>query len=95
MPCGRPISRRFKVSSWRRSALSETSIDVAAMKQRMISSAARAVVLADSSKFRHPAFCDVCAATEVHAIVTDSGIADIDRRRLEEAGVEVIVAGNS
>ncbi len=72
--------------------LSETSIDVAAMKQRMISSAGRAVVLADSSKFRHPAFCDVCAATAVQTIVTDAGIADADRGRLEDAGVEVMVA---
>jgi DeoR family transcriptional regulator, aga operon transcriptional repressor len=72
--------------------LSETSIDVAAMKQRMIANAARAVVLADASKFRHPAFCDVCAAADVHAIVTDSGIVAADRERLAEAGVELIVA---
>jgi DeoR family transcriptional regulator of aga operon len=75
--------------------LSETSIDVAAMKRRMISNAARAVVLADSSKFRHPAFCDVCAVTEVQAIVTDSGLAEAERQRLADAGVEVKVAGDS
>lgn len=71
--------------------LSETSIDVSAIKRRMISNAERAVVLADSSKFRHPAFCDVCNIAEVHAVVTDSGIADADRRRIQDAGVEVIV----
>lgn len=71
--------------------LSETSIDVSAMKQRMISSAARAIVLADSSKFRHPAFCDVCAVTAVHAVVTDAGIADAERQRLLDFGVEVVV----
>ncbi len=72
--------------------LSETSIDLAAMKQRMIASAARAVVLADSSKFRHPAFCDVCSAADVHTIITDSGIGQADRERLAEAGVELIIA---
>ena len=72
--------------------LSETSIDVAAMKRRMISSAGRAVVLADSSKLRHPAFCDVCPATEVQTIVTDSAITEGDRRRLEDTGVEIVIA---
>jgi len=73
--------------------LSETSIDLAAMKQRMIASARRAIVLADSSKFSHPAFCDVCLAGEVHAIVTDEGIGPRDREQLAEAGVELIIAG--
>jgi DeoR family transcriptional regulator of aga operon len=72
--------------------LSETSIDLAAMKRRMIDSAARAIVLADSSKFRHPAFCDVCGAEAVQAIVTDGGIGDADRGRLADAGVELIIA---
>jgi DeoR family transcriptional regulator of aga operon len=58
----------------------------------MISSAARAVVLADSSKFRHPAFCDVCAVTEVQCVITDSGLAEGERQRLVDAGVEVLIA---
>jgi len=72
--------------------LSETSIDLAAMKRRMIVNAARAVVLADSSKFRHPAFCDVCAASEIQTLITDGDIGPRDREMLAEAGVEVIVA---
>jgi len=75
--------------------LSETSIDVSAMKRRMISCAARAVLLADSSKFRHPAFCDVCDVTEVHTVVTDSGLADSERQRLTDAGVEVTVVSDT
>jgi len=72
--------------------LSETQIDLAAMKRRMIDCATRAVVLADSTKFNHPAFCDVCAAAEIDTIVTDAAIADADRDRLVEAGVEVVIA---
>lgn len=75
--------------------LSETSIDVSAMKRRMISSAARAVLLADSSKFRHPAFCDVCEVTEVHAVITDSGLAEAERQRLVDAGVEVMIVDDT
>jgi DeoR family transcriptional regulator of aga operon len=71
--------------------LSETSIDLSAMKQRMIACATRSVVLADSSKFRHPAFCDVCDVTAVHTVITDSGLAESERLRLAESGVEVII----
>lgn len=72
--------------------LSETSIDLAAMKRRMLSSAARAVVLADSTKFKHPAFCDVCAAANVRTIITDKAIGPADRDAMVDIGVEVIVA---
>ena len=71
--------------------LSETSIEVAAMKRQMISSATRAVVLADSSKFRHPAFCDVAEARSVQAVITDTGIDEDEERRLTDLGVEVIM----
>ena len=73
--------------------LSETSIDLAAMKRRMLLCAAHTVVLADSSKFRHPAFCDVCAAAEVRTIITDAGITASDHRQLTDAGVAVEVTG--
>ena len=72
------------------SRLSDTSIDLAAMKRRMIASAARVIVLADSSKFRHPAFCDVVPFTEVDAIITDSYLGEEDRLAVAEAGVELI-----
>jgi DeoR family transcriptional regulator of aga operon len=70
--------------------LSDTSIDLAAMKRRMIASAARVIVLADSSKFRHPAFCDVVPLSDIDAIVTDSDLGEDDRRAVAEAGVELI-----
>jgi DeoR family transcriptional regulator, aga operon transcriptional repressor len=72
--------------------LSETSIDVAAIKRRMLASATHSVLLADSTKFQHPAFCDVCSAADLRSIITDAGIAAADRDRLTQAGVEVIVA---
>lgn len=72
--------------------LSETSVDLSAMKRRMLHCAAQTVVLADASKFKHPAFCDVCAAADVQMIVTDAEIAAHDRQHLIDAGVNVIVA---
>lgn len=72
--------------------LSETSIEVAAMKRRMIESAARVIVLADSSKFAHPAFCDVCGFDQIDVVITDAGVEPAAQAALREAGVEVIVA---
>ncbi len=71
--------------------LSETSIDLAAMKRRMIANSSRVVVLADSSKFGHPAFCDVASVSEINTIITDSGIEASQEQALADAGVEVIV----
>jgi DeoR family transcriptional regulator of aga operon len=72
--------------------LSDTSIDLAAMKRRMIASASRVIVLADSSKFRHPAFCDVAPLSDIDAIVTDSYLGDEHRHAVADAGVELIEA---
>lgn len=54
--------------------LTETSLEVAAMKQAMMAAARRVTVLADSSKFTTPSFCTICDVSQVHEIVTDDGI---------------------
>lgn len=55
--------------------LTETSLEVAAMKRAMITAARRVIVLADSSKFTAPSFCTICDVADIHEIVTDDGIA--------------------
>ncbi|MFO1035676.1 MAG: DeoR/GlpR family DNA-binding transcription regulator [Geminicoccaceae bacterium] len=80
------------IHSLARGRLSETAIEVVAIKRRMIESAARVVVLADSSKFSHPAFCDVCELNRISMVVTDSGIAGDARALLEEQGVALAIA---
>jgi DeoR family transcriptional regulator of aga operon len=74
------------------SRLSETSIEVAAMKRRMIDCAARVIVLADSSKFALPAFCDVCGLERIDVIVSDSGLDEKSQAMVRDAGVELIIA---
>lgn len=54
--------------------------------------AARLVVLADSTKFAEARSLVVFPLSEVDVFVTDEGISDGDRRMLEEAGVEVLIA---
>lgn len=51
----------------------ETGLEVAVMKQRMINAAKRVIVLADSSKFGPASFCEICRISEVHEVITDSG----------------------
>ena len=74
------------------SQLSDTSIDLATVKRSMVESAAHTVVLVDSSKFKHPAFCNVCDLRDVQTIITDAGISPIDQDRFKDAGIELIVA---
>jgi len=54
--------------------LTETTLEIAAMKRAMISAARKVIVLADSSKFRTPAFATICEATMIDEIITDDGI---------------------
>jgi len=51
--------------------ITDTSIEIAAMKRAMIRAARRVVLLADSSKLQLPAFCTICELCEIHALVTD------------------------
>jgi DeoR family fructose operon transcriptional repressor len=50
------------------------------------------VVLADSSKVGAEAPLRFADLSDVDLLVTDDGIADADRRALEQAGLEVVVA---
>ena len=79
------------IHSLARQRLTETSLEVAGMKQRMIDSAAHVVVLADSSKFVHVAFCEVCPLTRVHTVVTDTELAAAHRNSLAELEIETIL----
>ncbi|HEY4252800.1 MAG TPA: DeoR/GlpR family DNA-binding transcription regulator [Roseomonas sp.] len=67
--------------------LTETSLEVAAMKRAMIAAARRTLVLADSSKFGPPSFCTICDLSEVDAIVTDAGLAAAHQEALRGLNV--------
>ena len=71
--------------------LTETSLDVAAMKRAMIAAARKTTVLADSSKFTAPSFCTICSLTELHEVITDQGIDPAQLANLRALGVTVRV----
>ena len=71
--------------------LSETSIDVSMTKKKMIESAARVVILIDSSKFEHPAFFEVGGLDDIDVVITDEGITPEVRVMIEDSETELVI----
>ena len=66
--------------------------DEAASKRAIIACARRTVVLADSSKIGVETAVRFATLDGVDVLVTDSDIEAADRRALEQAGIEVVIA---
>ncbi|TGD86688.1 DeoR/GlpR transcriptional regulator [Mycolicibacterium sp. CH28] len=58
-----------------------------------IQQAARTVLVADSSKIGKVTFARICGPDMINTLVTDSGIAEVDRSAAEARNLEVIAAG--
>lgn len=63
------------------------------LEKAMIRIAKKVVVVAESHKFGKRAFVRYAKPEDIDVVVTDNGLSDIDRKTLEEQGVEVIIAG--
>lgn len=75
-----------------RHGLSTPDSDEAAVKRAMVGSANYVVAVADSSKVGQEQFVSFAAVSSVDTLITDAEIADADRLRFTEQGVEVVVA---
>lgn len=64
----------------------------AAVNRLMAKRAGRAVLVADASKIDRRAFAAIGAASMFPTIITDASVTQDQRRRLEDAGYEVIIA---
>ena len=64
-------------------------------EKAMLSSADRAIVVADSSKFGKVSLSRLCGLHEVHAVVTDSSLNSKWKEHLALAGTEVVLAAPS
>ncbi|MFD1161407.1 DeoR/GlpR family DNA-binding transcription regulator [Hwangdonia seohaensis] len=71
--------------------LSTTSLEEAQLNQKMLASAQKTIVLADSSKFGKKSFAKICNLNAIDEIITDSGISSTIKKKLEEKGVKVTV----
>ncbi|MBV8256096.1 MAG: DeoR/GlpR transcriptional regulator [Chitinophaga sp.] len=66
-----------------------TNIMEAHLNQKMMATAQKTIVLADSSKFGKRGFGRICGMEEVDEIITDKGIPEHVVKQLEDAGVKV------
>jgi DeoR family transcriptional regulator, aga operon transcriptional repressor len=72
--------------------LSTPNAEEAHLNQIMIKIAKKVIVVADSRKFERRRFAFIGPISDVDVVITDSGIKEEDKKRLENSGVEVIVA---
>ncbi len=72
--------------------ITTTDVCEADLNKEMMRIAQKCIVLADSSKFRRRGFSKIANIEEVDIIITDAGIPDSIARRIEEMGIELIIA---
>jgi DeoR family transcriptional regulator of aga operon len=68
------------------------NIDEAHLNSIMISIAKEVILVTDSSKFKRKSLAFICTIDKIKTVVTDHHVPEDDRKRLEEAGVEVLIA---
>jgi DeoR family transcriptional regulator of aga operon len=69
-----------------------TSLEEAMLNKKMMGSAQKVIVLADSSKFNRKGFGKICMLSEVDLIITDSGLNKNIQQDILDAGVELHIA---
>jgi DeoR family transcriptional regulator of aga operon len=68
------------------------NIEEAYFNEIMIKISKEVIVVCDSSKFLRRSLAYICGIDKIHTVVTDNGIPDEERKRLEDAGIKVIIA---
>lgn len=71
--------------------MTESHEEEAELKRALLGNAKRTVLLCDHSKIGKTAFCKVCDASGLSAIVTDTPLPTQDAALLAEKGVEILV----
>lgn len=69
--------------------LTTTHLEEAQLNQKMLSSAQKTIVLADSSKFGKKSFARICGMEQIDEIITDNGISSAAQAKLEDMGIVV------
>lgn len=72
--------------------ITTTDVREADLNKEMMRIAQKSIVLADSTKFRRRGFSKIANIEDVDIIITDAGIPDSIARRIEEMGIELIIA---
>ncbi len=72
--------------------LTTSNMMEAHLNAKMIKSVQKTIVLADSKKFGRKGFGKICEIDDIDVVITDPEISEIYRMKLEERGIEVIIA---
>jgi DeoR family transcriptional regulator, aga operon transcriptional repressor len=67
------------------------NVEEARLNEVMIEISKEVILLVDSSKFKVRSLAFICPINKVHKVITDSSIFLDDRKRLEDAGIEVTI----
>jgi len=68
------------------------NIDEAHFCESMIKVSREVIVVCDSSKFLRRSLAIISTISSIHYVITDNGIPPEDKKRLEDAGIQVIIA---
>jgi DeoR family transcriptional regulator, aga operon transcriptional repressor len=68
------------------------NIEEAYFNEIMIKISKYAIVVCDSSKFSRRSLAFICSLDKIHCVITDDRIPEEDKKRLEDAGIKVIIA---
>jgi DeoR family transcriptional regulator of aga operon len=68
------------------------NIDEAHLNGIMIEITKEVILVTDSSKFKRKSLAFICGLDKIKKVVTDKGIEQDDKKRLEDAGIEVLIA---
>jgi DeoR/GlpR family transcriptional regulator of sugar metabolism len=71
----------------------DTTVVEVPVKRAMIKAGEKVVLLADAAKFPGHGMAKVCGPEELDVVVTNEPVDTVTRTSLQEAGVEVVVAG--
>jgi DeoR family transcriptional regulator of aga operon len=71
--------------------ISTPNLEESHLNQLMIDIAKEVIVVTDSSKFLRRSLAFICKLDKIDIVITDPGIADVDKKRLEDSGIKVIV----
>ncbi len=72
--------------------MTTSTIEGAKLLRKMIQTASKTIVLADTSKFGQRGFGHICSIEDIDVIITDDGISEQVAASIEEAGVDLIIA---
>lgn len=70
--------------------ITTSTIEEAVLSRKMMATASKVIVLADSSKFGHHGFGRVSSIDEIDVVITDKDIAPEMVKIIEDAGIELI-----